>query len=79
MDSKTIETQKLLTLVAERMGILQLKLKNSIHLDDGGVEHERLMRIADSVRGLLEEMVDAEDKEVFEDKAKIAFEHTGSI
>lgn len=57
MDSKTINTNDMLMLLAERLGLLQLKLKNSITFDDEGKEHARLMAIAEDVKSKLDELV----------------------
>jgi len=63
MDNKTIEVQNMLLEIADRLGTLQLKLK-----DTTGEEYNRLMKIAEEVRKGLEEMVDIEDKETYENK-----------
>lgn len=57
MNSKTINTNDVLMLLAERLGLLQLKLKNAINLEDGGKEHARLMAIAEDVKNRLDELV----------------------
>lgn len=68
MDSKTKEIQEMLIVLAERMGVLQLKLKQA-----EGEEYERLMGISKQVRALLEELVDTDNFLDYEVKAQEAF------
>lgn len=74
MESKVIEVQTLLTEVAERLGILQLKLKGA-----EGEEYNRLMKIGREVRDIMEELLDIEDKDIFENKVKTAHQKSDNI